>query len=206
LLTVACGPKDLAVVEDYPTAAYYDVKAYVKASATASSNLGVVASETVRFTIDTQCQDLYPVVRLSWLNDLGGRDYYNFDMFYEKTTTSAEEVYGTATLNWTGTYPGAMDGSADQTGNWILGGSKSFNKVVTSNFSIQTNWLTQEYVDFLGAIPESPSVWAYIGDNPTPYTLSVTNLEYTYKLVKQTKLVQVTIDCTITKTQQKQNL
>ena len=206
LLTVACGPKDLAVVEDYPTAAYYDVKAYVKASATASSNLGVVASETVRFTIDTQCQDLYPVVRLSWLNDLGGRDYYNFDMFYEKTTTSAEEVYGTATLNWTGTYPVAMDGSADQTGNWILGGSKSFNKVVTSNFSIQTNWLTQEYVDFLGAIPESPSVWAYIGDNPTPYTLSVTNLEYTYKLVKQTKLVQVTIDCTITKTQQKQNL
>ena len=206
LLTVACGPKDLAVVEDYPTAAYYDVKAYVKASATASSALGVVASETVRFTLDTECQDLYPVVRLSWLNDLGGRDYYNFDMFYEQTSTSKEEVYNQSPLNWTSTYPVAMDGSADQTGNWLIGGNKSFNKTVTRNFSIQTNWLTQDYVDYLAAIPESSSVWAYIGDNPIPYTLSVTNLDYTYKNIKQTKLVQVTIDCIITKTQQKQNL
>ena len=206
LLTVACGPKDLAVVEDYPTAAYYDVRAYVKASATASSALGVVASETVRFTLDTECQDLYPVVRLSWLNDLGGRDYYNFDMFYEQTSTSKEEVYNQSPLNWTSTYPVAMDGSADQTGNWLIGGNKSFNKTVTRNFSIQTNWLTQDYVDYLAAIPESSSVWAYIGDNPIPYTLSVTNLDYTYKNIKQTKLVQVTIDCIITKTQQKQNL
>ena len=99
-----------------------------------------------------------------------------------------------------------MDGSADQTGNWLIGGNKSFNKTGTRNFSIQTNWLTQDYVDYLAAIPESSSVWAYIGDNPIPYTLSVTNLEYTYKNIKQTKLVQVTIDCIITKTQQKQNL
>jgi hypothetical protein len=206
MLTVACGPKDLAVVEDYPTAAYYDVQAYVKASATGTSNLGVVASETVRFTIDTECQNLYPVVRLSWLNDLGGRDYYNFDMFYEKTSTSTGQVYSEAPIDWSSTTPVAIDGSADTTGNWLYGGNKSFNRVVSRKFSIQSNWLLQDAIDFLGAVSESPSVWAYIGDNPIPYTVTVDNADYTYKNVKQTKLIQASFNCTITKTQQKQNL
>lgn len=206
MLTVACGPKDLAIVEDYPTAAYYDVKAYVKASATASSALGVLASETVRFTLDTQCQTLYPVVRLSWLNDLGGRDYYNFDMFYEKTSTSAGQVYSQAPIDWSSTTPVAVDGTSNQTGNWMNGGNKSFNKVVSRKFSIQSNWLLQDQIDFLGAVSESPSVWAYIGDNPIPYTVTVDNADYTYKNVKQTKLIQASFNCTITKTQQKQNL
>ena len=206
MLTVACGPKDLAVVEDYPTAAYYDVKAYVKASATGTSNLGVVASETVRFTIDTECQDLYPVVRLSWLNDLGGRDYYNFDMFFEKTSSSVGQVYSEAPIDWGSTTPVAIDGSSDTTGNWMNGGNKSFNKIVTRKFSIQSNWLLQDEIDFLGAVSESSSVWAYIGDNPIPYTVTVDNADYTYKNVKQTKLIQASFNCTITKTQQKQNL
>jgi hypothetical protein len=78
--------------------------------------------------------------------------------------------------------------------------------VVNRSFKIESNWVDQETLDFLGGVAESPSVWAYIGDEPTPYTLMIDNVTYTYKNIKQTKLTQVSYECKITKTQQKQNL
>ena len=203
LLTFRCGPADLSLNAN---TTYYTVTAYRKTTASSSSNPQSVASETVRFDLDTDCQDLYPVVRLSWLNDLGGRDYYNFDMFYELTSVTEGDTYYQTPINWSSTTPVAVDGSSDQTGNWLRGGNKSYNPNVVRTFSIQSDWLTQDYVDFLGAIAESSSVWAYIGDNPVPFTVQITNSEYTYKNIKQTKLVQASFDCQITKLQQKQNM
>jgi hypothetical protein len=164
-----------------------------------------VASETVTFTLDTYCQDLYPVVRLSWLNDLGGRDYYNFNMFYEQTSSSTEDTYSQNPLNWNSTVPVVTNKNGNTSLNWMRGGAKSFNKVVNRTFTIQSDWLTQDKVNFLGQVPESPSVWAYIGDVATPYTIIIDKADYTYKNVKQTKLVQATFVCKMTKTQPKQN-
>lgn len=203
VLTFRCGPGDLSLD---PSTTYYTVTAYIKTTPSSSASPQTVASETVTFTLDTECQDLYPVVRLSWLNDLGGRDYYNFDMFYELTSVTEGDTYYQTPINWSSTTPVAVDGSADQTGNWLRGGNKSYNPNVVRTFSIQSDWLTQEYVDFLGGIAESSSVWAYIGDNPIPFTVQITNSEYTYKNIKQTKLVQASFDCQITKLQQKQNM
>lgn len=200
--TFRCGPKDLNLTSDIIK---YTVTAYTKTTATSSTTQNTVASETVTFTLDTNCQDLYPVVRLSWLNDLGGRDYYNFNMFYELTSSSTEDTYSQNPLNWNSTVPVVVDKNSNTAPNWMRGGSKSFNKVVNRTFTIQSNWLTQEYVDFLGQVAESPSVWAYIGDAATPYTVIIDKADYTYKNVKQTKLVQATFVCKMTKTQPKQN-
>jgi len=207
MLTFACGPKDLGIIPvgSQVDIVYYTIQAYTKTTATASTTPQTVASELVTFTIDTNCQTLYPVVRLSWLNDLGGRDYYNFNMFYELTSSSTEQTYSQNPLNWNSTTPVVTDSSANTSPNWMRGGAKSFNKVVTRTFTIQSDWLIQEYVDFLGAIPESPSVWAYIGDEVNPYTVIVEKADYTYKNVKQVKMVQATFVCKITKTQPKQN-
>ena len=201
--TFRCGPKDLGLASDIIK---YEVVAYTKTTATSSSTPNTVASEVVTFNIDPNCQTLYPVVRLSWLNDLGGRDYYNFDMFYELTSNSTEETYSQVPLNWNGTVPVVVDKVATNNSlNWMRGGSKSFNKIVNRTFTIQSDWLTQDKVNFLGAVPESPSVWAYIGDVATPYTIIIDKADYTYKNVKQTKLVQATFVCKMTKTQPKQN-
>jgi hypothetical protein len=201
--TFRCGPKDLNLTSDIVS---YTVTAYTKTTATSSATPQTVASEQVTFTIDTDCQDLYPVVRLSFLNDLGGRDYYNFNMFYELTSTSTEQTYSQAPLNWNGTVPVVIDKvNTNNSTNWMRGGAKSFNKVVNRTFTIQSDWLTQEYVEFLGAIPESPSVWAYIGTEPIPYTIIIEKADYTYKNVKQIKMVQATFVCKMTKTQPKQN-
>jgi hypothetical protein len=205
MLTFRCGPKDLENVLAGNTA-YYTVQLFKKASATSSTLPGDPASEIVTFTLNTDCNNLYPDVQLSWLNDLGGRDYYNFTKYYEKTSNSPGDVYNQTPYQWNGTTPVTVDGTGSNYQNWQRGGNKSFNKVVTNNFAIQTDYLLQDEVDYLGAISESPSVWAYIGDDPTPYTVTVNTISYNYKLVKQVKLVQAIYDLTYTKTQQKQNL
>ena len=201
-LAVRVGPEDLSL---NPSTAYYTVTLFVKASATTSTTPGATASETVRFNIVDPCNDLYPRVRLSWLNSLGGRDYYNFTMFFEKTTDSPGEVYQQTDLNWSGTTPVALSSAADKTANWLRGGDKSFNKVVNTVYKIESDWITQAEMDFLGAIPESPQVWAYIGQDPEPYTVQISNLSYTYKLIKQVKLAQASFDMRFTKIQPKQN-
>ena len=202
MLTFQCGPKDIDIS---PDVAYYTIQAFNKVTATSSTTPQYVASELVTFNLDTNCQNLYPVVRLSWLNDLGGRDYYNFNMFYELTSSSTEQTYSQNPLSWNSTTPVVTNKTANTSPNWMRGGAKSFNKVVNRTFTIQSDWLTQEYVEFLGAVPESPSVWAYIGDESNPYTVIVDKADYTYKNVKQIKMVQATFVCKITKTQPKQN-
>ena len=204
-LTFRCGPADLADIA-LANPAYYTVTAYVKITATSSPDPVYMASQTIRFNIDTQCEDLYPNVRLSWLNSLGGRDYYNFDMFYEKTTKSKAEVYNQVPLNWSSSAPVNNASSTTPFENYMRGGDKVYNKTVDTEFTIQTDYLTQEYVDYLADIAESPSVWAYIGEEDIPTTVVVSNVDYTYKNVKQTKLVQATFTCKVTKNQVKQSL
>ena len=127
-------------------------------------------------------------------------------MKYEKSTNSTESEYYQTTLDWSSVRPVQMTSETNTNENWQRGGNKSYNKVVTETFLIESNWLDQTKVDFLGAIAESPSVWAYIGSNKIPYTAKVNNASYSYKLVKQEKLVQASFELTITKVQQKQNL
>jgi len=185
--------------------AYYTVQAYRKSSATTSTTPGTACSALYRFNIVSRpCNDLYPPVRVAWLNDLGGRDYYNFTMLYEKSTTSDYDTWFQTSVNWDGqfAYPTTQNGDW-----WLRGGPKTFNKVVTTKFIIQTDWLLQAEVDALGQIPESSQVWAYIGQSvDQPQSIQVTNIDYTYSNVGQQKLVQATLECQYSKPQPKQNM
>lgn len=204
-LSFRCGPADITV---QPNTAYYLVTAYRKSSATSSTTPGTVASESIRFNVVDYCENLYPVVRLSWLNDLGGRDYYNFDMFYEKTSSSPGEYWFQEPVRWNSlTSPYPLDTASDKLDQWLRGGKKTYGKTVTNRFTIQTDWVLQDTVDALAQIPESSSVWAYIGtDATTPVTIEITSTDYVFSNVKQQKLVQVTMECEITKIQSKQNM
>jgi hypothetical protein len=212
LLYFQCGPKNLQVKGIWNNnTAYYTVQGFNKLTATSSTTPGYATTELVTFRITDACTDLYPRVRVSWLNDLGGRDYYNFTMFYEKTTNSPGEVYQQANYNYSGQYPVPVQSnlqSSTVNDSWLRGGNKSFNKVVTESFSIQTDFLTQDEIDYLPAIGQSPQVWVYIGDEDLqiPKLVTITNVSYTYKNVKQVKLVQATYDMVYTKITKKQNI
>lgn len=202
LLQFNCGTSNLSPPAN---TAYYTIQAFRKTSATPSITPGAACSALYRFNIvSPPCSDLYPVVRVAWLNDLGARDYFNFTMLYEKSTTSEGDSWYQSEINWDGQYPY----SQTRSGDWFLpGGPKTFNKTVTTKFVLQTDWLLQTEVDFLGQIPESSQVWAYIGTNTNmPVSIQVTNIDYTYSNVKQQKLVQVTLECEHAKIQPKQNL
>jgi hypothetical protein len=129
-------------------------------------------------------------------------------MFYEKTTSSPSDSWYQNPINWINpSDPYSQDGSTIKTDRWLRGGKKTFNKTVTTRFTIQTDWILQETVDALAAIPESSSVWAYIGTTATqPVTIQITSIDYVYSNVKQQKLVQATMECEVTKTQSKQNM
>jgi len=94
----------------------------------------------------------------------------------------------------------------------IRGGTKSYNKDVTTTRKIMTDWLTQEEVELLEGLQKSPQVMAYLHDpnNPLsddyPYTVNVVNTSYTTKNVRQVKLVQATIDIQYVMKQKIQNL
>jgi len=205
MLYVKTGPENLRTAGLWNSStAYYTVQALMKASSTTSPDPGIEGSEIVTYTISDECLQMYPRVRLSWLNDLGGRDYWNFTKFYEKTTNSPDSKYFQTPLNWSATKPVATTG--DKTENWLRGGNKSYNKITTEVYSIQSDWLLQNDVDLLAGLAQSPQVWAYIGDTPDPVTVNISNPTYTYKNVEQTKLVQVSFDLQYTKVQQRQNM
>lgn len=213
MLYFQCGPKTLkdswSILQ--PTTSYYTVQAFSKTSATSSNTPGTAVSELVTFRLTDTCTDLYPRVRVSWLNDLGGRDYWNFTMLYQKSTNSQGETYQQANYDYSGQYPVPVSSDfSNSTINdlWLRGGNKSFNKVVQETFTIQTDFLLQEEVDFLGAIPESPQVWIYVGQEgfDIPKLVTVTNVSYTYQTVKQTKLVQATLELSYSKVTKKQNV
>ena len=206
-LSVKTGPANL---QDYgiwdSLTASYTVTAFVKTSATTATTPGATASQTITYNVQPDCDQLYPRVRVSWLNELGGRDYWNFTMFYQKVTNSATSEYFQTPLNWSGVRPVAVQGTdTNLAPNYMRGGSKSFNKTVTQTMEIQTDWLTQDQVDFLGYISQSPDVLIYVGDTPTPMTVKVMTIDYTYRLIKQVKLTQAIYNLQFTKVQQKQN-
>lgn len=171
--------------------------------------------QTYYFYVDPDCQDLYQRVRLSWLNKWGGRDYYNFTKFYEKSTNTTSDSYSQPNYQYSLINPVRV--GPDKTFNWNKGGTKSFNRNTEITMRIESDWVVQEELDYLGAIPESSDVIAYVGDtvpaiNPTaspkeiPYTVQITNLKYDYKLIKQQKLTQVSFDMTYTKLNKKQDI
>jgi hypothetical protein len=208
ILYFKCGPQNLKDASSWNTStAYYTVQAFAKASATSSTSPGTAVSELVTYQVQEYCNTLYPRVRVSWLNELGGRDFWNYTMLYEKSTTSPGDEYFQTPLNWSGLRPVSVSGTdTNLTQNYMRGGAKSFNKNVMERIAVQSDWLTQDEVNFLGYVSQSPQVLIYVGTDNTPLTVQVANIDYTYKLVKQVKLVQATLELTYTKIQQKQNM
>lgn len=188
------------------------IQGYNKAAGTGCT-FGDAVTKKYSFTIQEYCTPLYPRVRLSWYNSLGGRDYMNFTMFTEKTTNTTQDSYAQEQINYSGVTPVPVLNGTLPIGNLgIKGGEKPFNKQSTATYSVQTDWLTQEQVDLLEGLQNSPQVLAYIADpknslaNDYPYTVKITQSSYTTKNVRQTKLVQGTFTFTLVTSQKMQNL
>ena len=173
---------------------------------------GAAITQPITINVQEYCQQLYPRVRVSWLNEWGGRDYYNFTMYAVKTLNTKSEQYTQNQMNWSGNVPVPQLSSSYPPFGTLptKGGDKIFNKTATNTWRVQTDWLTQDEVELLEGLQKSPMVIAYIYDGSTiansfPYSCKVKGENYEVKLVKQNKLTQATFDLDLNITQSLQN-
>jgi hypothetical protein len=202
LVHVLASPNKLATALGWTAIAEGEtisIQGFNKAAGSGCTFGTAVTAESL-FNIQEYCAPLYPRVRLSWFNTLGGRDYMNFTMFTEKTINTSQSNYAQEQLNYSGATP-VPTGQlyASPYGNTMVkGGTKPYAKQADTTYSIQTDWLTQDQVDLLEGLVKSPQVLAYIKDpnnslaDDIPYNCTVTVSSYTTKNVRQTKLVQGT--------------
>jgi len=173
---------------------------------------GAAITQPITINVQQYCQQLYPRVRVSWLNEWGGRDYYNFTMYAVKTINTKSETYTQNQMNWSSSTPVPQLSSSYPPFGTLptQGGDKVFNKTATNTWKVQSDWLTQEEVNLIEGLQKSPMVIAYIYDgtaiaNAFPYSCKVKGENYEVKLVKQEKLVQATFELDLNITQSLQN-
>lgn len=170
-------------------------------------------TEEVVYKVDEYCQTLYPRVRLSWLNELAGRDYWNFTMLAEKTTDVEYEKYGQNQVNWSGYLPvPQLDSTYPPFKTLpIQGGDKIYNKVATTKWKIQSDWLSQEELELMESLIKSTQVLAYFHKEENdiydsfPYSCKIIDKSFTTQLVKQKKLISATFEIEINMPQALQN-
>jgi hypothetical protein len=179
--------------------------------------LGDPITEKITINLIEECEPaLYPRVRLSWLNALGGRDYLNFTMFTEKTIETTQATYAQEQMQWSSLKPVQTGVTYPINNLGIAGGDKIYNKQAKTTYKIMTDWLDQEQADLLESLIKSPQVVAYIHDgNDSPftpgfgnefaYTVNVKQNSYATKNVRQLKLVQGTFDIEVALQQKLQN-
>ncbi len=211
-LSLRVGPKDLDDLGVWTSLGtvpeYYTVQLFNELNITGSCGYTgaptVPVSELLTIDIVEDCYSyLYPRARVAWLNSLGGRDYWNFTMKAEETVdTTGQDFYQTE-VDWSATTPVVL--SNDTTQNWLKGGVRQYNKSVRRKWTITSDFLTQDQVEFLKGVVMSSQNWVYIGQDDFPYTCKVSEQSYTVKTIKQIKLYTANFTLELSTEQSMQN-
>lgn len=110
--------------------------------------------------------------RFAFINRLGVWDYYTATLTKTESETYQEDTYQQTFVDFSTT-----DGSV--TFDKSRRGTTIYNKSITSNYSAQTDWLTQDESDWLVELFESPSVYVQYANGFIP--VIITNNQVTKK-------------------------
>ena len=172
---------------------YFEVQMFNHANGNGCAN-GIPITQKSKFTLLEDCNTLYTKVRLSWLNDLGGRDYMNFTMFTEKETKTTNDNYYQETMNWSNVTPVNPNVTFPNFYLQTRGGNIIYNKQAMTSFMLNTDWLTQDEVNLLEGLQKSSNVLAYFNDTfynqYSPRSVTIGQTSYKTKNIKQVKMVQ----------------
>ena len=194
-LSLRVGPKDLEDLGVFSSLGQipssYTVQLFNELNITGGCGYtgapSVPVSELLTIDLVEDCSSyLYPRARICWLNSLGGRDYWNFEMKAEETIDATGQTFYQTEVDFSGTTPVVL--SNDTTQNWLKGGTRQYNRSIKTKWQITSDFLTQEDVEFLKGIVKSSQTWVYIGEEDFPFTCRVSEQSYTVKTIKQVKL------------------
>jgi hypothetical protein len=150
----ACGPKNYytaGVTEFVNGTCYkYFVRVVALASTTPWNPYSVQKSETYTFNVTCDCSTKTKY-KLMWLNELGGWDFYTFDLGSNKSLVIEKSIYQKKLkeIKSNNAYTYAQ-------GNR---GRTTYDTKSTLNYVVRSNFLTQEKIEWLSWIYESPEVY-----------------------------------------------
>lgn len=126
---------------------------------------GVTASETLKYRLKSECSpyNANEWVRVLWLNRQGGWDYFTFTRDVKKSVNITRSEYNRIT-DW--------DYSVGDRGRTI------FATKAEEQYTIQSNWITDNEAKWLEELMTSPEVYIIGNDNKTYYS----GLSTAYKL------------------------
>ena len=184
--TIGSGPRNLWLNGMFPTnvgqpvPAYYTIELWTKACTTVGDcddiseildNLGCLWASHAYQVVD-YCSPFEPV-RLSFLNEFGGRDYYTFT----KRNTYTENVQRNTFFRDAGSWS-----SSTYTINSHERGTQTFNSTATANMFVSTDWIDDDMSIWLEKLYTSPEVKMWTGGaNGEWLAVNLTNTTYQQK-------------------------
>lgn len=189
---IACGPADVStfIGTIAPGTERYTVQLYAApvSGVTASCALGVPLSEPMEFVINDDLCAGFGRWRFSWLNSLGGRDWFNFIMRNTETYTSKTETYTREPKYWSAGIYGASTIAPSTYGD------VTSNKTIETTYSAMTDWVTEEQSEFLKGLFNSAHVLGYAPDNSGPYLVTLKTTSYEVQTYDRQKMFNYTIE------------
>lgn len=150
-----------------------------------SCTVGATAvSESICLNIDdTNCWGFEPI-RFTWMNPLGGRDWYTFI----KRNTFVQQASRTTLFKLPGYWSAASYSVQDnQPARY---GTTVFRNDLMNTWTASTDWLTEEQSAWLREMFASPSVFAYLPGRTQPVGIIIQDAEYSVQTIRRENLFQ----------------
>jgi hypothetical protein len=184
-LHVAVGPKNFDDAGNTLNSDWYSYKVTL----VSQEGAGIEDSSAIyaqKWFTKSEGECGYTGTRFAFLNELGGYDYYSFDLADTKQDNITRETYEQTFVNYT-------SGGSSIPFNNSRRGDKVYSISYAETRTAQSNYLTQEEADWLRELIESPSVFIQEGTKLLPVV--ITNSQFTYKTnPRSQKLYTVSVE------------
>lgn len=204
---IGSGPKNLRLANLWPpqtggaTPSYYTIELYTKACGTvancANTNdilnaLGCLIS-IHSYTVVDNCSKFEPM-RLSFLNEFGGRDYYTFTMRNTYTENIKRNTYFRDAGSWS---------ASSYTVNSYERGTQTFNSTATAQMLVSTDWVNDDISIWLEKLFTSPEVKLWYNDEWISVNLTTSNYQQK-TVVRDNKVYRYELNLEFSQPQQRQ--
>ena len=178
------GPSGAAAFDQFCLALYpYDDYATCTVGTTPDS-------EVMCLTIDdTNCWGFEPI-RFSWLNNLGGRDYYTFIKRNTNVQNATRNTLYKIQGYWSAATYNVQENSPARFGTQI------FRADLTNTWTASTDWITDDMSTYLRNMFASPHVLVYLPGRSQPTMVTITDASYTVNTTVREKLFQYFVSFT----------
>ena len=141
-------------------------------------------SETISLAIDDiNCWGFQPI-RFTWINPLGGRDWYTF----MKRNTFVQNATRATLFRLPGYWSAAAYSVKDNQPSRY--GATVFRMDLANTWTASTDWLTEEESAWLREMFASPSVFAYLPDRTEPVAIVIQDATYAVQTIRRENLFQ----------------